>query len=363
MARPPPPPPPSDPILDELRAAGALALCVPRAWGGGGAGLDETLCLLAETGARDGSAGLVLAMHLSQALTLARHAAGQPALEAALEALCAGGGLIASATSEKTSGGDIFATGCFYDPGAAGADGRLRFVKHSPNISYADRADAFLVTVMERRAPRPRQRLLLARRGDLDLRCDRVNRLMGMQGMLNAAWTLRVDAPRDQLFAAPYPLIARASMTPATHLFWAATWCGMAGGLLAKARDFVKRELAQASPEQAEMQALNSRLRDRLGIMQALLRDAARAWQAACPEAPDFALAAQLNRVKTECSELLVHIATDVLKILGLRGYALEGPYSVATEIADALAAPLLVSNARLRRNSTLVDHLVPLAL
>ena len=69
--------------------------------------------------------------------------------------------------------------------------------------------------------------------------------------------------------------------------------------------------------------------------------------------------AARINRVKVVCSRLLNEICLGALGIIGIRGYATGGPYSLAEPLADALSAPIMVSNYRLSMNNAKIEGFV----
>jgi acyl-CoA dehydrogenase len=55
----------------------------------------------------------------------------------------------------------------------------------------------------------------------------------------------------------------------------------------------------------------------------------------------------------------LLEICTGALRLIGLRGYATSGPYTLAEALADALSAPIMVSNTRLVMNTAAIEPYV----
>ena len=72
-----------------------------------------------------------------------------------------------------------------------------------------------------------------------------------------------------------------------------------------------------------------------------------------------FGLAAQINRLKIEASEMVVDIIARAMGLIGIRAYAIGKAYSLAAAMADALSAPVMVSNYRLAMNNAKVERFV----
>ena len=73
--------------------------------------------------------------------------------------------------------------------------------------------------------------------------------------------------------------------------------------------------------------------------------------------ATPFAVAARINRLKIEGSDTACHIALGCLTLIGPRGYAEGGPYSLSEVVRDVLSGPLMVANARLQANTAGIDR------
>ncbi len=350
----------SDRMLAAVRAAGLLSVGVPPVCGGPGLGVGDTARIAFELARGSGSVGLIYAMHMSQALTVVRHAADNPLFADFQARMVRDQILIASGTSEKGVGGNIFGSICTVE-----ADGdRLLIVKETPNISYVDHAGAVLVSAMQA-GPRgkPRQVLVLAEAADIEFEPGRESGFLGMRGILNRSYRIRARFGPEAVFGPTYPVIARQTMTPAIHIFWAALWSGLAARSIAKAKAYV----AAAVPEESEVgQVVRhdlTRLADRHHQLNAMIRDAiadenansARSGAAAL----DFGGAARINRLKVAGSELLLEIVTGAFRLIGLPAYALEGPYSLSAELRDAMSAPIMVSNTRLSANNAKIEPFV----
>ena len=117
-----------------LREAGALGAAVPAELGGGGLGLAPIARACAELAASCAATGMIFAMHQIQVVCIARHLDGAPWFERYLRRVAAERRLIASATSEQGTGGDISRSIAALEPDADGS--RLSFEKLATTISY-----------------------------------------------------------------------------------------------------------------------------------------------------------------------------------------------------------------------------------
>src|SRR6185312_14003419 len=134
-----------------LRAAGALGWMAPEEYGGKGMPLDDIARAVFELSRRCSATGMIFAMHQIQVACIARHAGRSPWFADYLRRLVAEQRLIASATSEAGTGGDIRHSIAALRPQSDAPDAPLRFEKNATTISYGAHADDLLTTV--RRGP------------------------------------------------------------------------------------------------------------------------------------------------------------------------------------------------------------------
>ena len=317
-----------------------LALTVPVAFGGHGLALAQAVALTFALARRSGSAGLTYAMHAAQLHTWGAHVKGNAYLADQLRDTVAGRRLVASVVSEPATGGDIHR-----------ATASLGAVLHktTSNTSYVPQAGAFLVTAVDMSGPRPVQCLVMVRADATLMQELRRNRMMGMTDIYNAAWQFEFTHPPEAVFADAFTTIASATMTPATHLLWAALWSGLAARALDTAHHFAKAELP--AEVAAQLQLKLSDLRNKHYVLNALIRDNLG------PASNRFAAAANINRLKIVGSQNATEIALGCLTLIGLRAYAEDGPYSLSQVVRDVLSGPLMVANARLQANTASIDR------
>jgi len=343
-------------LIAQLQVDRLVWAPAPRAVGGLDCAVGDLARVTFHLARLSGSLGLIYAMHASQALTLLRHG-GEPFLEQLLRRLIDGQSLVASGTSEKGLGGDIFTSLCTVEAEGEG----FVVIKDSPNISYLDHAKVVLMTA-SRPGPRDRrtQVLIAAETDRMEIAPGPDAQLMGMRGILNRPYRLTARFGEAAVFRDPYPVIARATMTPAIHILWAALWSGLAAAALGKAQAF----LAERAPKEAgavEVFAAElSRLVDRHYVLNALIRDAVAAFdQGAAAGALGLVQTARAKRLKTQASGLATEVCLGALGLIGMSGYFEGGPYSLAAIVQDVLSAPVMISNQRLVMANAAVERFI----
>lgn len=333
-------------LIARLRADRLVWAPAPGELGGLGCSTADLARITFHLARLSGSLGLIYAMHASQVLTLLRH--GQsPFFEDLIRRLAADQALVASGTSEKGLGGDIFTSLCTVEPAD---DGAFVVTKESPNISYLDHARLVLLTAMQ---PGPRDRktqvLIAAETERMEIAPGPDAQLMGMRGILNRPYRLTARFGEPAIFRQPYPAIARITMTPAIHILWAALWSGLAAASLAKAKDFVAERASKEAGAAEHLAAELSRLVDRHYALNALIRDAVQAYDhGGAADALDLVQSARAKRLKTQAAGLVQEICLGALALIGMQAYLERGPASLSQIIRDALSAPVMISNHRL---------------
>lgn len=348
----------TDALFRQLQQDRLVWAMAPVERGGLGASLSETARVTFQLAKTSGSLGLIYAMHASQAVTMLRHGAGSPFLESLTDRLIADQTLVASGTSEKGVGGNIFGSLCTVE---THEDGTLTLSKDSPNISYLDHAAVVLVTAQSTTPKGAKSQVLVAAEvSRFNFEAGSDAQLMGMHGIQNRPYSFTGQFSADAIFAQDYPSIARQTMTPVIHVLWAALWSGMAANALERAKAFHAQSPAG---EGAELMAAElSRLANKHYVMNALVRDAALEFGEADPSRGgpmDLAGTAKIKRIKIVCSELLEEICLGAFSVIGFAAYAETGKYSLSEIIRDALSARVMVSNNRLLLANCAIERYV----
>jgi acyl-CoA dehydrogenase len=337
--------------LELLRRHEALSAYVPRAHGGAGVSLGalaDACFLLARQCA---SAGMVFAMHQIQVVSLVHHASGAPYLETYLEDIVREQLLLASATSEEGTGGDLRQS----IAGLTDQDGVLTLEKRCPTVSYGLEADDILVTAL--RAPnadRGDQVLVVARKAETTLESTGTWDVLGMRGTCSPGFVLRTQCVPEQVVPVPFADIAAQTMVPVTHILWAHVWLGIATAAVDRARAFVRAQ-ARATPGVVPTAA--RRLSELARLLQRLtseandgLGDHGRRCGADEPDGRVETVGSLVrsNLLKINASELAATICSEALGVCGLAGYRNDSPYAIGRHLRDALSAPLMISNDRI---------------
>ena len=132
--------------FEALRRERMLSLLVPEAFGGSEIPMTQVALAVQALGRHCGSSALIYAMHHIQVAVLARHGQTEWAQDY-LRTVANDELLLASATSEIGTGGDVRSSLCAIEP----VEDRFTLRKQTPVISYGRKADCVLATA--RRLP------------------------------------------------------------------------------------------------------------------------------------------------------------------------------------------------------------------
>lgn len=347
----------TDAVLQQLRDDRLIGVVVPASHGGPGLSTADIARITYNVARVSTCAGLIYAMHMSQAFSVVRHAPATPFFDSFIRRMLSEQMLIASGTTEKGVGGDIFGSVCTVD---ATDDGLLCIVKETPIISYFQHAGSVLITAMREVDGRKKQVLVAGEKPNMKWVDGAEMRLMGMRGIVNQGFTLTTYFGEDAVFPEDFPAIQRVTMTPIINIMWAAVWSGIAW----QAIDRTKRYLAKSEPKDAEVAHVVrhdlSQLVNKHYIMNAIIRDAIAEDDANLTGADmtrRMGQTARNARMKIICSDLLQEICQGAMGIIGMGSYAVEGPFSIAELLSDALSAKLMVSNYRLAARNAKVER------
>ncbi|MGD0881672.1 MAG: acyl-CoA dehydrogenase family protein [Acidimicrobiales bacterium] len=337
--------------LAALRAEGLLAALVPAEFGGGGATIAEVSEGVVALGRRCASSAMVVAMHHIQVACLVRHGTSD-LLRTYLRELCEHQYLLASATTEVGTGGDVRSSICALEV----ENGRFRVEKQAPVISYADDADAVLVTARRTAdSPESDQIIVLCRPPGLELEQVGEWNALGFRGTCSTGFVLRASGDADAVLGEPYADISTRTMLPTAHLLWSSVWLGIATDAIDLARTFVQAEARRrpgitptASLRLAEATVIHQQFVDMvnscLGRFEAADMDGDRLTSIG------FGIA--MNALKVSASTLVVDIVRECMLICGLASYRLDSPYSMGRHLRDAMGAALMVNNDRIMANN-----------
>jgi acyl-CoA dehydrogenase len=332
--------------LKELRL---LSGYVPPELGGMGLDISQAAALCEALGQYDGSVAMIFAMHQIQVACIVHHALGSDYFRSYLAELARRQRLIASATTEAGTGGDLRSSVCALE--AEG--GRLRVVKKAPVISYGASADDILVTC--RRSPDAAasdQVAVLAPREGFTLAATSGWDTLGFRGTCSSGFLLTATVSDEQVLPAPFADVLARTMHPVSHIVWSSLWLGIATDALNRARRFV-RAAARRSPGTPPISAL--RLAEAQSVLQGMRENVAGAVREygrllGGPPQPfeSFDYAVRINNLKLACSGLVVDVVSRAMLICGMEGYRNNSEFSVSRHLRDAYGAALMINNDRI---------------
>jgi acyl-CoA dehydrogenase len=334
--------------MEALRSEGLLGALVPSRYGGKECSYADVAAMCTVLGQYCSSTAMIFAMHQIQVACVVEHGQGAPHFDDFLREIATAGRLIASATSEVGTGGDVRSSVC-----AVESDGeRFSLEKNAPVISYGEFVDDILVTA--RRAPDSAasdQVLVHVERPNLTLQPTSEWDTLGMRGTCSIGFLLKATGCVDQVLPLPYAEISGRTMLPVSHITWASLWLGIAEAALQRAHAFV-RSAARKTPGSVPPGARH--LADAHATIErtrALVDGAVNEFVAAKDD-PDLAMsmsvALHMNDLKLAVSVDALSVVQTALNVCGIAGYRNDSEYSVARLLRDIYSASLMVHNDRI---------------
>lgn len=334
-----------------MKASGLLSCSLPGELGGQDASITELTAIARKLGAACSSAAMVFAMHHTQALSLRWHAASGPIAELT-RTVAAEEALLASATTEISTGGDVRTSSCAVVP-----DGdQIILEKNAPVISYGEYADYICATARRDPDSQPTdQVLVVCPKGDTELEKTGTWDVLGFRGTCSPGFILRSRTAASNVVPAEYASISSHTMLPASHTLWASVWLGIADAAVAKARAQVRaaaRKSGTSTPPQA------SKLADLMVIHQRFVSSVAQqidryeAFLATGEPDPTVGFTFAMNNLKLDSSLAVVDVVAGALQLCGISGYREDHAASMGRLLRDSYGPQLMVSNDRIRANN-----------
>lgn len=340
--------------LDALKRERLLGIAIPVELGGEGLTTADVSELIVQLGQACGSSAMVYGMHQIQISSLVTHGAGSAWHRDFMGRIAEEQLLLASATSEAGIGGNLRNSIC-----AVEVEGdRFSLTKDATVISYGAHSDAILVTA--RRAPdaaNSDQVMTVVPMDDrLSLERKSVWDTLGMRGTCSDGFLLSTSGAAAQIFPKPFSEIAAQSMLASSHIYWAATWFGIAADAFARAQAFVK-QAARKQPNVTPPGALRlSEAAAKLQEMKGHLIASIRRFETAQKDDDDLSsigFAAEINALKIAASEKAVEVVQLAMLITGILGYKNGTPFSIGRHLRDVTSAAVMISNDRIHSNTS----------
>jgi acyl-CoA dehydrogenase len=337
--------------VDAMRESKVMSAMIPAELGGGGVSTRAIARAAQLLGRRCGASGMVFAMHQIQIGTIVRHLPADSWFESYLEEISRDQRLIASATSEIGTGGDMGRSIAAITP--TDSD-RLSFEKRAPTVSYGGHADDILTTV--RRAPDAEERdqvMVLHAVSETEMEPAGKWDTIGMRGTCSPGFTLRANFGPERVLNVPFSTMMNESIVPLSHILWSNVWLGTATEAFERGRSFV-RATARSKPGEPvpaahQLSAVMAELSMLRSEVEGALDDFLTQSEAPGRE-PLSTLSSVLrfNNLKLAASEQAPRICMAVLEAIGIMAYKNDSPYGVGRQLRDALSARLMVANERI---------------
>lgn len=343
--------------LAALKQARALSAYVPREHGGSGFDIGQIARLCEVLGHYDGSVAMIYAMHSIQVACIVHHAGEVPYFQHYLAELAERQLLMASATTEVGTGGDLRSSVCALEQ----AGEHFALVKKAPVISYGREADDILITCRrDAAAPASDQVLVLARRADCQLEQTSGWDTLGFRGTCSSGFNVEARGSADQVLPVPFASILGRTMHPVSHLLWSSLWLGLAADAVQRAHAFVRAQARRAPgtlpPSALRLAEADTVLQTQRNNIAAVLGAYERLLARSVAEEGGFRFAIDVNNLKLASSTLVVDVVGRALLVCGIEGYRNGSKYSLCRHLRDAYGAALMVNNDRITgHNATML--------
>jgi acyl-CoA dehydrogenase len=338
-----------------LREERLLSAQVPEGLGGSGASFAAVAGACFELGRRCGATGLIFAMHQIQVATIVRHLDDAPWFETYLRELAADQRLIASATSEVGTGGNM---GRSIAALTVEDDGSCSFEKRAPTVSYGAYADDVLTTL--RRTPEAEggdQVAVLTHAGQMTMEPTGTWDPLGMRGTCSPGFVIRARFAPEQVLPTPFPRVAAESMVPASHVLWSHVWLGIATDAFDRSRAYVRGLAKQRPGEPLPAAQRLSHLMSELSLLRAEVGSGLQEFVESSADPTrerlsTMASALRFNNLKIAASDQVPRLCQAAMGICGIAGYMNGTPFSIGRHLRDSMSASLMVSNERIHETN-----------
>jgi acyl-CoA dehydrogenase len=339
--------------VSALRAERLLGSHIPTGLGGDGASVGDIAELCAILGQACASSAMIFAMHQIKVSSLITHGEEASWHRSFMERIAGEQLLLASATTEGGIGGNLRNSICAVEVSA----GTCRLEKNATVISYAEMADAILVTSRAHAdAAASDQVMTVFLKDQYTLEKTHDWDTLGMRGTRSDGFVFRSEAPAEQILPKPFAEIAAQSMLAYSHILWSAVWYGISADAFARAQAFV-RAAARRAPDMAPPGAL--RLAEASSLLQGVKASVVAAldrYEAARTDEDklsSMSFAVAMNNLKIASSQTILTIINHCMLICGILGYKNGTPFSLGRHLRDAHSAQLMISNDRILGNTS----------
>lgn len=341
-----------------LCEAQLLSAYVPREYGGMGLDVVQIARICEALGQYCGSTAMIYAMHCIQVACVVHHGRSTSFFRDYLRQLVDEQRLMASATTEVGTGGDLRSSICAIEID----DDRFTLTKKAPVISYGEYADDILVTCRRSTdAPASEQLHVMIRRGEYDAAPLSNWDTLGFRGTCSSGFTITARGHVEQILPTAFDEILSQTMHPFSHIVWGALWTGIAADAVNRARAFSRQEArkhpGELSPGAYRLADVSRMLQELRHNVYSLAREYRELLDGDCPDRfHGFGFAIRTNNLKLSCSRRIVEIVNEAMLICGIAGYRNDSPFSLSRQLRDAHGAAIMVNNDRIAKlNATML--------
>jgi len=305
------------------------------------------------------STAMIYSMHQIQVACIVHHSLDTPYYQDYVRSLAKEQRLIASATTEIGTGGDLLSSFCAVEA----IDGKFNISKKAPVISYGEAADDLILTARkDAQAPKSDQVHILLNKEQYKLTPISGWDTLGFRGTCSSGFDIEASGVVDQICPIPFPEVLSQSMHPFAHITWAALWSGICIDAVNNARIYVKKAVKN-NPNMPPIPSIrlaevDKKLYGMKSNIQSAIADYQKLLDAGDSNAfSNFGFTIKINNLKIQSSELLIEIVGKAMMICGIGSYRNDSPGSLCRHIRDAYGASLMVNNDRIiMHNATLVQ-------
>lgn len=335
-----------------LKEIGAFAWPVPVELGGLGIDPYEIAKQCTALGQHCASTAAVFAMHHTQILSVVHHAHDNKTLQDYMRRVVKENRVIASVTSEVGPGGNMRTSQCAVEM----ADGKFTLTKKSTTLSYGKYADDLMITARKGISSAPSdQVLVIAEGGQFELSEEGSWDTLGMRGTCSPPFTVHAKGDAWQVMHVPFADIATHTMVPTSHIFWAASWFGVASDAVNKARELLRLK-AKAAPGTVPMGIqrvvdLDAAIQTMAFEVFGMAREYAEALkEPGREELSSLSFAKRINALKLTCSKSAIVIVTEAMASIGIQAYKNGGQFSLGKHLRDVHSSVHQVHNDRIQQ-------------
>ena len=295
----------------------------------------------AELGSACLSTALIWSMHSQQLRVLSRYLPGGD-----FERVAAQQELVASVTTERGKGGDIFRA----KQPLIRCGTQLQLVRDAPIVSYGGEADAFLILMKaSESASELEPQLVFCRRSDGKAEVTGDWQAMGVRGTRSVPMHFDLQITEQQLLKGLHRDILLRHYVPLGQILWSSSWYGAAEGLLQRfLHSHARRQSLGRLLDSELMVSRIAHLRIKLVAVAALIEKALDAYDKNQKEESSGALEVRVmyfNALKVFASESCVEVARGVQALAGMAGYLASEEPQIEKCLRDLMSAPLMVNN------------------